>query len=398
MRHPGQPHPSAPSAVPSPLSIALAGLSALAIAVGVGRFAFPPLLAMMVTDEALSVADGGWLASANYLAYLGGALAAIRIKVNSAMAIRFSLLLVALSTVAMGWGNSFPVWLVLRVIAGLASAWTFVFVSSWALTWVRNLGRPNLDGVLYTGVGTGIVLSGLLCLAFMDQGVHWPAAWLIFGALALAGTLALWRIVSLDPVASAPLQPARTRSPIDRRSAWIMVSAYGIAAMGYAIPATFLPVLARDAIANPNVFGWLWPAFGAAATVSTLAAAAPSRSLQARGLWISASFVMAIGVIVAALWPGLAGLAVAALCVGGTFMVITMAGMQVAKAIGGADARSLIAAMTASFAAGQILGPAVATAMLQAGGSIAEALLAAGLLLVISAFALRALPLSAMKG
>ena len=68
------------------LGLALAGLAALAVAMGIGRFAFTPLLPMMQQDAGLSVADGGWLASANYLGYLAGALWAGAMRVNAASA------------------------------------------------------------------------------------------------------------------------------------------------------------------------------------------------------------------------------------------------------------------------------------------------------------------------
>jgi hypothetical protein len=50
----------------------------------------------------------------------------------------------------------------------------------------------------------------------------------------------------------------------------------------------------------------------------------------------------------------------AAVGVGGTFMVITMAGMQEAGRVAGAAAPALIGAMTAAFALGQIIGPLTA--------------------------------------
>src|SRR3546814_16415570 len=57
-------------------SLAFSGLVALAVAMGIGRFAFTPLLPMMQNDAGLALTQGGWLASANYLGYLIGALAA----------------------------------------------------------------------------------------------------------------------------------------------------------------------------------------------------------------------------------------------------------------------------------------------------------------------------------
>ena len=70
------------SRVSSPVTIALAGLTALGVAMGIGRFAFTPILPMMQHDLAMSLAEGGWLASANYLGYLVGALSAATLRVG----------------------------------------------------------------------------------------------------------------------------------------------------------------------------------------------------------------------------------------------------------------------------------------------------------------------------
>ncbi|MGB6114847.1 MAG: YbfB/YjiJ family MFS transporter, partial [Comamonas sp.] len=58
-----------------PWAVALAGLLALAVAMGVGRFAFTPLLPMMLHDGVVDLAQGSWLATANYIGYLVGAMA-----------------------------------------------------------------------------------------------------------------------------------------------------------------------------------------------------------------------------------------------------------------------------------------------------------------------------------
>ena len=56
--------------------ITLIGLFSLALAVGIGRFAFTPLLPMMRADGLIDITGGGWLASAHFLGYLIGALSA----------------------------------------------------------------------------------------------------------------------------------------------------------------------------------------------------------------------------------------------------------------------------------------------------------------------------------
>src|ERR1051325_4976978 len=85
----------------SPLVIALAGLTALGLALGVGRFAFTPILPMMRQDGVVSVGQGGWLASANYFGYLLGALSAVTLRVRATTAIRVGLVVIALGTVSM---------------------------------------------------------------------------------------------------------------------------------------------------------------------------------------------------------------------------------------------------------------------------------------------------------
>ncbi|MOA41441.1 hypothetical protein D3C78_1634010 [compost metagenome] len=64
----------------------------------------------------------------------------------------------------------------------------------------------------------------------------------------------------------------------------------------------------------------------------------------------------------------------AALCVGGTFMLITLLGLQEARQQAGANAQKLLAAMTAAFAAGQLAGPIAANFVLELGWAFNAAL------------------------
>src|SRR5206468_4243830 len=75
---------------------------------------------------------------------------------------------------------------------------------------------------------------------------------------------------------------------------------------GYIIPATFLPVMARQAIRDPAVFGLSWPLFGAAAIISTLLAGRIRRRVSNRRLWIASHLLMALGVALPVIRPGTA--------------------------------------------------------------------------------------------
>jgi predicted MFS family arabinose efflux permease len=138
------------------------------------------------------------------------------------------------------------------------------------------------------------------------------------------------------------------------------------------------------------VFGWAWPLFGATAALSTVLATSRIARHGNRRVWAACAAAMAAGVAAPLLIPGAAGIVAAAVLVGGTFMVITMAGMQEARIVGGASAPRLMAAMTAAFAAGQVLGPLIVSVLVRRPGGFAAALAIAAAILVLSAVALAA--------
>ena len=376
----------------SPFAIACTGLVALAVAMGIGRFAFTPLLPLMQADAGVTVAQGGWLAAANYAGYLGGALVATVLRSGSAGGTRAALIAVATSTLAMGFTASFAAWMALRFLAGWASAWVLVFVSAWALEQIAAASpaagqrRETLSATVFAGVGAGITAAGLLVLALIALAASASDAWIALGVIALAGSLFIWQPLGDGAARTADGACERRRLPVQ---ATRLVLAYGTLGFGYIVPATFLPAMAKRMLDDPSLFGWSWPVFGAAATASTFLAARWRRRWSARAVWRTSQLAMAAGVAVPVGWPTLGGIVLSALLVGGTFMVVTMAGIQEARRVAGGAARTLIAAMTSAFAAGQVAGPLMVSALAGDANGFSIALacaataLAAGALLLV---------------
>ena len=94
----------------------------LAVAMGVGRFAFTPLFPLMVRDGLLDGESGALLAASNYLGYLVGALVAARIRVQPAMLVALGLISTVAVTAAVGGSSSVAQWVALRFAAGVLSA------------------------------------------------------------------------------------------------------------------------------------------------------------------------------------------------------------------------------------------------------------------------------------
>jgi predicted MFS family arabinose efflux permease len=360
--------------------IAIAGLIALALAQGIGRFAFTPILPMMQEDAGVSIAAGGWLAAANYLGYLAGALWAMVQRARSDRAVRAALAITSAATLAMGVADGLVAWLTLRALAGVSSAWALIHMSSWCAQRLARLGRPGLNGVVFAGVGAGVVLAGAFCLALMTAGAGSRTAWLWLGAVGVAMTAIVWPVVKDSESAAASAAFAGYQWTPDTVRLVACYSAFGI---GYIIPATFVPVMAKQVIDDPAVFGWAWPLFGAAAMVSTLLAGALERVLNGRRLWLASACVMALGVGSPLVIDGLAGVLSCALLV-----VATLAGVQVAREIAGGAAHVLVAAMTAAFAVSQVAGPLVVSLVVERSGGFGGALLLAFGVLIASAAAL----------
>jgi predicted MFS family arabinose efflux permease len=349
---------------PSPAVIAVAGILSLAVAMGIGRFAFTPMLPLMIQERELDVAAGGWLAAANYAGYLIGAMTAARIRWSAARLGMVALLLTALLTAAMAIPLPAAAWALLRLAAGVCSAWAFVATAIWCLGALAQAGRPALAGAVYSGVGLGIAAAGLYCLFGAAWGASAPALWLQLGAIALLLIVPVGLVVrDVRTQRPSPLSaPARGGAmPEGMRG---LVWCYGLLGFGYILPATFLPVIARSLVADPRVFGLAWPVFGFTAALSTFIAGWALHHASRLQAWAVSNVVMAIGVVLPSLWLSAAAVALSALMVGGTFMIVTLAGVQEVRARVSGDATAQVARMTAAFALGQIAGPIASSLLL----------------------------------
>jgi hypothetical protein len=135
---------------PATSAIVLAGLLSLAAAMGIGRFAFTPLLPLMAREGQLDLAFGGWLAAANYAGYFAGALSAARLPLGARRLAVLALGATALLTAAMAWPAP-PLWLLLRFAAGAVSAWVFVATSVWCLGELARREAGAQGGWVYAG-------------------------------------------------------------------------------------------------------------------------------------------------------------------------------------------------------------------------------------------------------
>jgi len=372
------------SAQSAAIALTLAGMATLAVAMAVGRFAFTPLLPMMQADAGLSLTAGAALASANYLGYLAGSLMALSVTRATHLPIRAGLVLVSAGTAAMGVADAPWAWFALRFMTGVASAWVLIFAATWVFSRLAEIGQPRWGAFVFTGIGCGIAGTGALCLALVAADVGSALTWMVLGGISALATMAVWPFYRPVGVATGAATPAgRTRfGPAAKQ----LIVAYGLVGFAYIVPATFLPLMAREALADTGAADWayaaFWPLVGLAAAASTLSTLRLRLPDDHQFRWGLVALLAGVAAPVLSSHPLAIGLS--AVLVGGTFVFLTLTALRVARSVEPSHATRLFAVMTIWFALGQIAGPLVAERLVALQGSFTLALAVAGFSLMLA--------------
>jgi len=373
----------------SPWVIAMTCALALATAMGIGRFAFTPLLPMMLADGVVDLPEASYLASANYLGYLVGALLCTfqpfiwsRFKtlptVRSTTWLRGGLVATCLLTLGMALRVP-ALWPWLRFAAGVASAFVFVFTSGWCLARLAERNASNLGGLMFTGPGAGIAISGVLASGMV--ALHWKAAagWLIFGVLACVLTAVTWRTFGMKLAAHAPLKTESVATKVavqtiavSRWHTFWLALAYGLDGLGYIITATFLPVIARQVMPGSVWLDLFWPLFGLAVIAGALLSTRISLKGDLRYILAASYMMQALGVIMTVWLPTPLGFALGSLLLGLPFTAITFFAMQEVRRLKPNNVGSYTGLLTAVYGLGQIAGPPLAAWLLSRSATVGQ--------------------------
>lgn len=341
---------------------------------GIGRFVYTPILPLMTAQAGLTAQGGAALATANYVGYLAGALAGALPVFRRPAVARASLVVIVLTLAAMPLTHNVILWLALRLIAGIASAVTFVAAVGSVLHHLRE-HPAHLPGWAFGGIGGGIAISGVLVLILGTIG-DWRTAWWCSAALAAVIAAGAWNMRP-EPDQKSTMDSTRKST----RAFAALFTSYSLEGVGYIIAGTFL-VAAID----QNSPGWLgsgaWVIVGLAATPSAALWAWLGRRRSRPWLLVVALLVQAVGVALPALLDDTASALTAAALFGGTFI-----GIATLTLATGAELRfpRSVALLTAGYSVGQILGPLASAPLLHNGYRPALLLAAATLVLAAAA-------------
>ena len=375
--------------------VLIGGVLALAIAMGVGRFAFTPILPAMQAATGLGTDAAGLLAALNYLGYFLGALGAGLVPHGAVRTAVFRTALIAsvTSTAGMGFTEDMAVWAVLRFVSGLASAGMFILGIAMTLDALARAGREAWTGWLYTGVGIGIASSGLF-VALMGERLGWRGDWLWLGLACLGFGALPWLWVTDPP--RPPLHACAAGNAggggsrlLPSAPLVLLTLAYFLQGGGYIVTGTFLVAILKSMPETAQLGASAWMVTGLAAIPSGIVWTAAGRRL---GLWralILAYIVQTAGILLP-ITGSPAAAVVSAVLYGGTFIGIVTLSFTLGRQLSGGASARVIGALTAVYGLGQIIGPLLAGLAVARTGSFDPALMGAASAVFVSVLLLAA--------
>jgi MFS family permease len=353
---------------------AVACMSALIVGMSVGRFAYTPILPVMIAQHALTHETGALLASANLFGYLVGAFPAglSWTRKNRLAVLRWALIFSVATFALMALPASTLTWGIIRFASGVASAFIFVCATSLVL----DLAMPTVTVWTFSSVGAGIAITGALIPWIYAREPAWQSAWIVVAILSTV--LALVASLLAIDVHAARQEAIGKPEPLDG-TLFVIYLTYGIAGFAYVIPATFLVTIAAS---------WSWIVVGAVAWATIFAWGPLAQRFGKPPMFAAALLVMMFS-CAGPLIGGVAGALVSSCSLGASFMAVSMLATGLVRDLRPHESMRRIGEITVTFSVGQVLGPLAAAAAYARTGSYDGAFFAGAAGLLAAAIAAR---------
>ena len=364
----------------------IAGTAALALAMGIGRFAYTPILPFMISEVGFGATEGGLIASWNFVGYCIGSLIPILPIFNGRIKIWFFGAVAAsiFTTGCMGLVQDLNWFVVIRFISGIASAFTLIFGTSLILPSIQALGKITISTSHFTGVGLGMALSAIVVSLMGAFNFSWNEWW---DGVALLALLLAIPVIVLTPDEMPRQKPKKKTEKGTFEFGFITITtAYGLFGFGYVILGTFISAMARSIPELISTEPYVWLLVGLSGIPTVMFWPWLGQRISGDFALMIACAVEAIGIYVAVVVPGQTGILIAAVLLGATFMGITALALLEGQARFNGTVIVSTAVLTSAFGVGQMVGPYLAGFIIDRTGSFATAMVVSSGALVLAAF------------
>jgi predicted MFS family arabinose efflux permease len=288
------------------------GLVAIFVGIGLGRLGLPPLIPVLVAAGWIGSSAAGYLGAMNLGGYVLGAAVAdpLSRSYGTTRPVRGALILATVSFLASAAPFGLPWLLGWRLVAGLAGGLLMVIAAPAVISATPATKYGLVSAVVFSGLGLGIVLSGVLVPVFAPGDVG--TTWLVLGTICLVMSAGAW---SGWPEPHAGFRPVV--GGIDLGGFWPLLAAYACSAVGFVPHLVYLAdFVARGLALGVGAGGAVWVLLGVGAGVGPLLVGRVAHRLPASRAFRGALLLEALGVLLPALCPSIAAAVVSTVVVG----------------------------------------------------------------------------------
>lgn len=356
----------------------LSGICATMTGIGLSRFAYAPLLPAIVQSGQLSGGQAGVLGAINLGGYLCGAATAPAIGRHLGLrtALRVAMVATTLCFVLCAVPGGL-LWLApWRMLTGVSAGVLMVLAGPAVQAVVPAAMRGLASGLVFAGVGSGIVVGAILVPLMLPTGI--ASVWLALGGLAFALTLLSWRIWP-DVAAPPAIRLPRLRGP----SGWLVLS-YGFAAMAQTVHMVWWPDFITRGLGRSTATASLfWMLYGAAAASGPALYGRLADRIGARRTLRVIMAMQAAALALPLLSTAIAALVFSAIAAGSAAIGSTAVTLMRSRELGGGEATGLWRISTSAFGLTQTLTGFILAWLYTIGGH--DALFALGTIAAIGA-------------
>jgi predicted MFS family arabinose efflux permease len=338
----------------------LAGLAALLVGIGLSRFGYAPLVPALIQAGWFDAGEAGYLGATNLAGYIAGAAFARRLadRRSPHRLMTWSMAIGTAAFVACAVPLGFAWYVAWRLASGVIGGVVMVLAAPTILAVTPPERRGLVGGMIFTGVGAGIALSGTLVPWLVRFGL--PATWLGLGVASAALTVLAWRGLPRAPASAgagvagttgAMLAPAGPRAHLSP-AITVAILSYALSAIGFAPHTVFwVDYVARGLGQGLPIGGVYWVVLGVAAAGGPLLC-----GMLGDRIGFDAAFRLGLLAEAAALALPIASshpvaLALSSIGVGGLAIGVTaLASTRIGALVGVARARQVWGWMTIAYA------------------------------------------------
>ncbi len=175
------------------------GFIALFVGLGIGRFAYSPLIPVIINNHWMNLRHANTVASSLFWGYFLSLVFLNRLleKYDPVKLIKTSILIIGISFLSTSFNLGY-IWFVMWFLTiGLSTGIIFVKAPTYILSFFNERDKGKASGLIFTGVGAGIVFSGLT--SYLLAYLNLFTVWLLISAISLALTIIIWNIWPENP-------------------------------------------------------------------------------------------------------------------------------------------------------------------------------------------------------